>query len=335
MSVKCLSAGASDDEVRARAQSIMAVYMCSDCSEPYCAGRADCAALLHEEAAAEQHRCCSECEWAKMASAEDRRCMLHGHRFAIYKCDSCCDVAVWCCDGHHYCERCHNFPDSDKNFPCPGPDHCPLGIPHPRNEAANINEPMEHPSFVIGCSACLGQACMGCEDEEQDDLGGPAGYAFGWQHRDWAVFLNGAELLAAVPEEEIRGRLHALPHPLPSHGTLAECAERLLLREQGPWTAEKLLAAAGAASPRQRLTAVGLSSAGHPLECAVRLLFLLENRPLESLKLWDAHEALLPPQVLNKRRRPRRNRRTLLKGQAALSGRSDPTVLVDFWGADM
>lgn len=299
--VKALGREASDEEVRLRAEAAMAVFMCNDCSKPYCGGRADCAALL-DECATEQERRCHECEWAALAAADDRRCMPHGHRYAIYKCDSCCAVAVWCCDGHHYCQRCHNNPFSDKDFPCPGPERCPLGIPHPRNMPGNINDSMERPSFVLGCSACLGPAA-----DQQADLGGPDGYAFGYPARDWKAFAGGQELLAAVDAEEVRGRLRALQPPLPHDGSLAECAERLLLREQRVRLPQDVLKMDGSLIVlKRRLEAVGLRSDGPALECAQRLLFLLYDVPLDSLKLWDAHEALRPPQnVRHKRRKVR------------------------------
>mmetsp|Transcript_12123 Transcript_12123/g.22232 ORF Transcript_12123/g.22232 Transcript_12123/m.22232 type:complete len:568 (-) Transcript_12123:107-1810(-) len=287
----------SQEEIRMHAEVEMAMFMCGDCNDPYCGGRADCAALMQEQAA-EQPRRCNECDWNAQAQANDRRCMAHGHRFAIYKCDSCCDVSVWCCDGHHYCDRCHADPCTDKHYPCPGPAQCPLGIAHPPNTTGNIYDDMKHPSFVIGCSACLG-----FEDEKQEDLGGPAGYNFGYPHRDWADFDDGGDLLKKVGEEEVRARLRVVRPPLPADGHAAECAERLLLHEQGVRTPEALLAASSAAVLRHRLLEAGLSSDGQPLECAQRLLFLLVNKPLESLKLWDAREALRPPQGARRRRR--------------------------------
>merc|ERR1719221_332260 len=118
------------DEVSAQAEKVMGVYMCYDCREPYCGGRVDCAEQQDLEV---ENLCCRECEWMKVAEVEDRRCMEHGHQFAVFKCDSCCSPAVWNCFGHHYCERCHNDPYNDKYYPCPGPGLCPLGIPHPPN----------------------------------------------------------------------------------------------------------------------------------------------------------------------------------------------------------
>lgn len=171
---------------------------------------------------------------------------------------------------------------------------------------------MEHPSFVLGCSACLGHDI---DDEAQDDLGGPQGYDFGYPQREWDRFATGGELAAVVNEEEIRARLRSLQPPLPHNGNLLECAERLLLHERGIRTPKELLGFTGVVALRQRLVAVGLDSHGDPLECAQRLLFLLENWPLESLKLWDAQEYLRPLQG-DRRRRRRRQRAHKGKEQA-------------------
>jgi hypothetical protein len=82
---------------------------------------------------------------------------------------------------------------------------------------------------------------------------------------------------------------------LPYHGAADECAERLLLHEHGLRTPQELLRAAGVIVVKQRLAAVGFPSEGLPLESAQRLLFLLENVPLETLMRWDAKAALEPP----------------------------------------
>jgi len=172
---------------------------------------------------------------------------------------------------------------------------------------------MKHPSFVIGCSACLGH-----EDHEEDDLGGPVGYDFGYPRRDWAVFKNGGDLLIEAGEEEVRARLRVVRPPLPFDGDAAECAERLLLHVQGVRTPEALLAASNAAALRHRLHEVGLSCDGQPLECAQRLLFLLENKPLRSLKLWDAREALRPPQHGRQRLRRHNRKGKKLQGEGTM-----------------
>merc|ERR1712224_495755 len=76
--------------------------------------------------------------------------MYHGPGSAIFKCDYCCDLAVWDCGEPlgHFCDRCHRNAGSNEYFPCPGPELCVLGIPHPPNDDANR-------SFVCGCTRCI------------------------------------------------------------------------------------------------------------------------------------------------------------------------------------
>lgn len=208
------------EDVNARAEAEMAVYMCSDCSDPYCAGRVDCAAAAAEAEVSIQHRC-HECEWAAVATTDDRRCMRHGHRFAMFKCDSCCAVATWNCYSNHYCERCHNQASDVKCYPCPGPDLCPLGMPHPRNVQAVHGTVTT--SFVIGCTACLG-----CTDATEENFGEQN--VFGYQERDWLSFASGAEMLASIGEQEVRDRLADQGTAV---GSALECADQLLLLEEG------------------------------------------------------------------------------------------------------
>lgn len=148
---------------------------------------------------------------------------------------------------------------------------------------------------------------MGHDDEEQADLGGPEGYNFGYPQREWDTFSTGGDLVAALDEEEIRARLRVLRPPLPHDGCTLECAERLLVHQQGRRTPQALVHAWGVEMIKGRLTALGLDSQGTSLECAQRLLFLLENVPLEKLKAWDASEYLRPLQGARQRRR--RNRK--------------------------
>lgn len=276
---------------------------CALFDEPYCAGRVDCLAMAE---AADEVRRCGECEWAAMAAVDDRRCMVHGHRFAVYKCDSCCSVAVWCCDGHHYCERCHTIPCDDKHFPCPGPDRCPLGIPHPRNTDGNINNTKSTPSFVLGCSACLGH---GSEDDAQEDLGGPDGYDFGYPERNWEDIKSGKELLDLAGEREVRDRLHVVRPGLFRGACAEECAERLLLHRHIAQTPEALLQLVNGdvAVVKARLLSVGMQCDGHPLECAQRLMFLKDDAPLESIQLWDARRALQPAGSSRRRKNRRKH----------------------------
>jgi E3 ubiquitin-protein ligase MYCBP2 len=276
---------ATAGELSVHAEKEMAMYMCLDCHEPYCGGRADCAA---QQEIVEDLLCCQKCEWQKLASADDRRCMLHGHEHAIYKCDSCCSVATWNCGQHHYCERCHQDPWSEKHFPCPGPGLCPLGMPHPPNVAANLtiarNTDTTHKSFVVGCLACMGFREEGFEGARPEEN---AINQFGYKARcDWLLFKSGTELLAVLGEDEVRGRLLAHWPALPK-GSAVECAERLLLCEQNWRSAAALVAAVADVCDgmlAERLEAVGLPSEGTVLEKARRLLLLRTVSAKEMLR---------------------------------------------------
>lgn len=127
--------------------------------------------------------------------------MVHGHSFAMYKCDSCCSVAIWNCFSNRYCERCHNEASEPKDYPCPGPGLCPLGCDHPPNRSA-IHCQGDEASFVIGCRACLG-----CMDEGDPDVN--EGNKFGYPVRDWLSFRSAEQVVNRVGEEEIRSRFAA------------------------------------------------------------------------------------------------------------------------------
>merc|ERR1712232_591142 len=237
---------------------------------------------MGESVIADQLRC-RPCEWYN-TSGQDRRCMIHGHQHAVFKCDSCCSIATWNCTNHHYCERCHADPWSSKSYPCPGPDKCPLGIAHPPNVAANLQvargQNIMHASFVIGCAACLGVS-----DLAQGGLHYSDKNQFGFPQRDWATFADGAELLTALGQDEVRARLRHVR--LPHKGIAIECAERLFFYERGIRTPEELLAASGREctpllSVQRRLAAMRLATEGRPLELARRLL-LLRVQPLKLL----------------------------------------------------
>lgn len=264
---KELERDATEKDISEKAQQTMAVYMCAVCTQPYCGGRVDCAAA--QDLKAEDLRC-HPCEWATLARENDRRCYLHGHRYAMFKCDSCCAVATWNCTFHHYCERCHNSAFSEKDFPCPGPEECPLGIPHPPNVGANFgtasSDEVTFASFVLGCTACLG------DFEEQEKQDGRQEAEFGFPNRQWEDFSSGAELLKVAMDGEVRSRLHALSLAL--RGDDAECAERLLLHERQIRSPQALLDSVDGKGHTlgERCTALGLRSDGMRLELAERLL---------------------------------------------------------------
>lgn len=125
----------------------MVVHQCSECQDPFCAGVVDCARLLENTTSQSMPRC-PACVWKASTAPRSRKCELHGPKFAIYKCDFCCTLAVWQCGQAHFCESCHNFQPRE-HFCCSGPEECPLGIAHPPNGSCSEG-------FVFGCSACAG-----------------------------------------------------------------------------------------------------------------------------------------------------------------------------------
>ena len=166
----------------ARDLSDMAAYICSNCAAPYCGGRVSCGADAVEEegggggevgtcgegAAAAAERLCERCAFSKTRKTVvdqeedpakcDHRCLAHGARHAVFKCDFCCAVATYDCSGVHFCDPCHggggwrgrnNDERTQKCLGRPG-DRCPLGKRHPKNGAR------ESRNFVIGCAKCLG-----------------------------------------------------------------------------------------------------------------------------------------------------------------------------------
>jgi hypothetical protein len=152
----------------------LTVLQCSACSQPFCGGRIDC----QEDDSLDITRIrCAPCAFEvqeQLAAAERKKaleaaadleairqlttgwkgaCRKHGFKSAIYKCDSCCAVAVFDCRTNHYCDRCHAIAGQAKDFPCPGPLTCPLGMPHPKN-GTGIHQQVDA-GFVIGCSKCF------------------------------------------------------------------------------------------------------------------------------------------------------------------------------------
>ena len=127
-------------------------YSCSVCKSNYFGGKKECGENIDIP---DQKLICLGCNG----------CKIHGPDDMIFKCRFCCSPATWFCFGHtHFCEPCHNMPweivNGDNNqyihyqVPiCPGPEKCPLGIPHPPNGE----------EFPLGCVRCS-------EDEIQRNL---------------------------------------------------------------------------------------------------------------------------------------------------------------------
>eukprot|EP00040_Diaphanoeca_grandis_P044598 m.271380 g.271380 ORF g.271380 m.271380 type:complete len:407 (+) comp94956_c0_seq1:318-1538(+) len=141
------------DEAGRLALDAMACFECSDCLQPFVAGRAECLAadIVDAGVAPGQGIRCPECAWN--IGPTEHKCKVHGASSAVYKCDSCCSIAIWKCGNNNYCDRCHKIAQVPKNFPCPGLGKCSLGKPHPPNQPGVIQKP--NVSFVIGCNQCF------------------------------------------------------------------------------------------------------------------------------------------------------------------------------------
>merc|ERR1740121_1127596 len=269
----------------------MATFLCAECDAPYCGGRVDC---ISEQQLSSGDLHCDQCQWnAQNGKLADHRCKLHGHRFAVFKCDFCCDIAAWRCFGTtNFCERCHLQAGSDRYYPCPGGYTCSLCIPHPAILSEDGDGAIK--SFVLGCNACRGCADMGevFQDVDLHDC------EFGYPDRVWKEFAGGDMLLAGVGEREVRHRLKHRESGGLHDGGAVECAERLWLAQMGIENPTQLLAAPGSGrgALARRLEAVGLRQEGDRTELAERLLLLRDSR-VEALDSCH-HEACvddLPP----------------------------------------
>jgi hypothetical protein len=235
----------TQDIVQERAANELTVFMCFHCGKPYCGGRVDCNGEMD---LSKEQLVCNDCYWSRRRGG--RRCMVHGHRYAIFKCDSCCSLATWNCTTNHYCERCHNQAFQEKHYPCPGPGKCPLGINHPPNFTGTHSSASNYQSFVIGCIKCLGIA-----DAESlmdgEHLNFSNANMFGYPERDWSSYADGAALLKDIGDQELRDRL--MQAQLPCEDAAAACAERLLLHQCGFASSELLLESTEAKRSTQRL----------------------------------------------------------------------------------
>jgi len=126
----------------------LAILHCIECKTYFSGGKIKCAEMLELDM---DNVRCEQCSWQD--AVEDHRCLKHGYQYAIYKCDSCCDVATFQCSTNHYCHRCHNQAYQKKNYPCPGPEKCKLGMPHPKNVEAYHGQTND--GFVVGCIKCI------------------------------------------------------------------------------------------------------------------------------------------------------------------------------------
>lgn len=172
----------SPDQIK-DAMKNLAFYQCVDCTKIYCGGLVSCSEDMEIDVSSLR---CQSCMFAGIPSSSpssscyedsssmamsgspysvgssisndipDLRCLRHGYKYAIFKCDSCCNIATFDCIYNHYCNRCHIIASQEKNFPCPGHASCPLGVRHPPNiSAVHLGGEPPRP-FVIGCLKCNG-----------------------------------------------------------------------------------------------------------------------------------------------------------------------------------
>eukprot|EP00347_Sterkiella_histriomuscorum_P013532 403364350 len=122
----------------------LAIYKCHDCQIFYCGGRRDCEAELDEAKQPKpQDLLCVVCTSFRYEIQNDN-CVHHGDEYIEYKCQFCCETAVWYCwGGTRMCEPCHNI--AGENIPkiC-NENTCPYKGQHPENG--------KHHSF--GCNLC-------------------------------------------------------------------------------------------------------------------------------------------------------------------------------------
>ena len=132
---------------------IMSCQKCTTCEQVFVDGRVECAAEMKIDPSTVK---CGTCTWTSLS--QDHKCDKHGLDNAMFKCDSCCGIATYKCSNDRYCARCHasDIVMIDKDFPCPGPDKCSLGMPHPKNLPAPHGG-YTSPMFVIGCFSCFAE----------------------------------------------------------------------------------------------------------------------------------------------------------------------------------
>ena len=186
-------------ETKAQCMAALSCYLCSECAEPFCGGKVDCAQDDELDVSALKCPACvfghdprppphsstsppsAGLKSAAITTSETTnwrgKCQTHGYKFAIYKCDSCCSVATWDCRSNHYCTRCHDRASSAKDFKCPGGQDCPLGISHPPNKPG-VHGTVDD-GFVIGCSMCF----LGMADFELATDASARGAVDNWKDR--------------------------------------------------------------------------------------------------------------------------------------------------------
>ena len=108
-------------------------YECTTCHKPFFGGYVDCAIEQEiedreEDVLDEDHMKCQTCRLQEMGATQQFMCNYHGLRHIQYKCDYCCNAAVYRCRANTYfCEDCHKEPGRLGKHNCGGnASKCPF-----------------------------------------------------------------------------------------------------------------------------------------------------------------------------------------------------------------
>jgi len=144
--------GMKESEIKNYVDTKIAAFLCTNCDQPFCGGKVECADSKLEA----DKLMCQSCSFVNSRSSH--KCKKHGVKYAVFKCNHCCSIATFDCSGNHYCDTCHRSPSDRKKLRahCRGrpEDKCPLSIPHPLNVPRNHGKTKT--GFVVGCTKCLG-----------------------------------------------------------------------------------------------------------------------------------------------------------------------------------
>lgn len=135
-------------------------FMCSKCKNPYYGGEG--CALGDNVRFNPDDLVCTNC----LPHSADAECPKHGRDFITYKCQFCCNEALFFCFGTtHFCDACHSNPGLCQDLKSRGAlPHCPAGplgkqLPGTR---ADCSMKSKHPEpgeeSIIGCSICRNAA---------------------------------------------------------------------------------------------------------------------------------------------------------------------------------
>jgi hypothetical protein len=177
------------EQVLEEARRNYAIYVCSDCGEPYFGGTIACADTIDGEVPSEE-RLCVACDPTRVTqSITTCRHPVEHRGYWIWKCRYCCQVATHVCYGTvHFCQDCHDRnsqrvahlqqeqrmrrtrgtlsqnqpPACLTAIPCPGGDACPFPKP-PGSEDRHQNGSGSNCEQVYGCAWCQSNPNTGAD----------------------------------------------------------------------------------------------------------------------------------------------------------------------------